>query len=60
MFYSFTCILPGYVAHEITKEIWKDSHFENMTAGFQRVVKIHFGAIALNWCILMHEKNVFD
>ena len=30
----FIYILPGYVAHEITKEFWKSSHFENITAGF--------------------------
>ena len=30
----FTCILPHYAAHDITKEFWKNSHFENMTAGF--------------------------
>ena len=29
-----TCILPNYVPHEITKEFWKNSHFENMRAGF--------------------------
>ena len=34
MFYSFTCILPGYVAHEITKEFWKNSHLKNITASF--------------------------
>ena len=33
-FNFFTCILPDYVAHEITKEFWKNNHFENMTAGF--------------------------
>ena len=33
-FYFFTCILPDYVAHDITKEFWKNSHSENMTAGF--------------------------
>ena len=33
-FYFFTCILLDYVAHDITKEFWKNSHFENMTAGF--------------------------
>ena len=30
----FTSILPNYVPHEITKEFWKNNHFENMTAGF--------------------------
>ena len=34
IFYFFTCILPNYVPHDITKEFWKNSHFENMTAGF--------------------------
>ena len=34
IFYIFTCILPNYVPHEITKEFWKNSHFENITAGF--------------------------
>ena len=61
-FYFFTCILPEYLAHDMTKGFWKNSYFENMRAGFLRVVKIHFGGIALKWCILMHEKkkNVFD
>ena len=30
----FTTILPNYVVHESSKEFWKISHFENMTAGF--------------------------
>ena len=33
-FYFLTYILPNYVLHDITKEFWKSSHFENMTAGF--------------------------
>jgi hypothetical protein len=33
-FYFFTCILPDYVAYERPKEFWKNSHFENMRAGF--------------------------
>ena len=33
-FYFFVCILPDYVAHDIAKEFWKNSHFENVTAGF--------------------------
>ena len=32
--YFFTCILHNYVPHEIIKEFWKISHFENMTGGF--------------------------
>ena len=34
IFYFFTCILLDYLAHEITKEFWKNIHFENMTAAF--------------------------
>ena len=34
MFYFFTCILPQYVADEITNEVWKNSHFESMRADF--------------------------
>ena len=30
----FICILPDYMTHDITKEIWKNMHFENITAGF--------------------------
>ena len=30
----FTFILPNYVPHEITKEFWKNSQFENMLTGF--------------------------
>ena len=30
----FACILPDYVADEITKEFWKNSHFENMRVDF--------------------------
>ena len=32
--YFFTYALPDYMAHSIPKEFWKNSHFENMTAGF--------------------------
>ena len=34
LFYFLTCILADFVADEITKEFWKSSHFENITAGF--------------------------
>ena len=27
-------MLPDYMAHDITKEFWKNRHFEHMTAGF--------------------------
>ena len=32
--YFFTCILPDYVAHDISKEFLENSHFEDTTAGF--------------------------
>ena len=32
--YFFTCILPGYMAQDISKEFLKNVHPENMTAGF--------------------------
>ena len=38
-FYFFTCILPDYVSHESLNEFWKNSHFENMRAGFLKGVK---------------------
>ena len=34
VFYFFTYILIDYLVHEITKEFWKNSHFENMRADF--------------------------
>ena len=36
-----------YVSHERLKEFCKNSHFENMRAGFLKGVKIHFGKLAL-------------
>ena len=33
-FYFFTCILPDYFVYERPKDFWKNSHFENMRAGF--------------------------
>jgi hypothetical protein len=47
IFFS-TCISPDYVSHESSKEFWKNSHYENMRAGFLRGVKTQFGRIALN------------
>ena len=32
--YFLTCILPDYMAHDILKEFFKNSHFVDMTAGF--------------------------
>ena len=34
LLYFFICILPNYVPHEITKDFWKNSHFENVRADF--------------------------
>ena len=45
-FCSLTCIFFDYMGHENSKEFWKSSCFENMTADFLRIVKIHFGKIA--------------
>ena len=56
IFFS-TCILPDYVSHESLKEFWKNSHFENMRAGFLKGVKTHFGKLVLKLCIFRHEKN---
>ena len=47
IFNFFTCILPNNVAHDITKEFWKNSHFENMTAVFFWAVKTDFGKLPL-------------
>ena len=46
-FYFLTYILPDNVFHESIKEFWQNSHFENMRAGFLKVVKTHFGKLAL-------------
>ena len=32
--YFLICILPNYAPHEITKEFWKNSQFENMMTDF--------------------------
>ena len=41
-FLPASCIFPDYMGHEITKEFWKNSHFENITAGFlQRCQNLH-------------------
>ena len=32
--YFFTCILPDYMAHDITKEFLENSHFESTTTDF--------------------------
>ena len=37
--FIFYCILPDWMAQSIPKEFWKNSHFENMTAGFLRRCK---------------------
>ena len=36
-----------FVFHESLKEFWQNSYFENMKAGFLKVVKTHFGKLAL-------------
>ena len=38
--YFFTCIWPDYIAHDMTKEFWKNSFFENMTWFHSRLSKL--------------------
>ena len=66
-FYFFTCITPDYMGVDINKEIWKNSHFENMTAGFlqrcQNLLRrftpemIHFQAWKKE---ILNNNNVID
>ena len=58
IFNFFTCILPNNVAHDITKEFWKNSHFENMTAVFFWAVKTDFGKLPLKKSIFRDDKNI--
>ena len=41
----FYLFLPDYVSHERLKEFCKNSHFENMRAGFLNGVKAHLGKL---------------
>ena len=58
----FICIFLNYVAHEITKEFWKNSHFENMTADFYAAgllpVVRQFGREFFRVCWLLSDKNL--
>ena len=60
LFLFFTCILSDYVADEITKEFWKNSHFENMRADFPLKCQ---NSLRWNTPEIMHfqawKKNVF-
>ena len=66
-FYFFTCITPDYMGVDINKEIWKNSHFKNMTAGFlqrcQNLLRrftpemIHFQAWKKD---ILNNNNVID
>ena len=58
IFNFFTCILPNNVAHDITKEFWKNSNFENMTAVFFWAVKTDFGKLPLKKSIFRDDKNI--
>ena len=51
IFHLFTCILPNYVPHKITKCFWKNSQFEYMMAGF--LLSCHN---SLRWeiCLICH------
>ena len=58
----FICIFLNYVAHEITKEFWKNSHFENMTADFYAAgllpVVRQFGREFFRVSWLLFDKNL--
>ena len=50
-FYFLTCISPNYVPHQITKEFWKNSQFENVTAGFLLRSQ---NSLRLEICLIWH------
>ena len=63
----FTCITPDYMGVDIDKEIWKNTHCKNMTAGFlqrcQNLLRrftpemIHFQAWKKE---ILNNNNVID
>ena len=54
--YFFTCILPDYVAYDITKEFWKKATLKIWQLVFFWGVKTHFGKIPLKWCITVQSR----
>ena len=52
----FTYISIDYLVHEITKEFWKNSHFENMRTGFlqrcQKSLRCKISLICLKYWII--------
>ena len=57
----FSCILLDYVAHEITKKFWKNSHSMNMTAMFSFGGQKHTSVFhPWNDAFSGTEKKIFD
>ena len=54
--YFFTCILPNYVADDITKEFWK--YIWQLV--FFKGVKTYFGELPLKRCVFINGKNQFS
>ena len=53
------CLLTDYMSHESLKEFWKNTHFENMRAGFLCGVKIHFSKLTLEMMHFQPWKKMF-
>ena len=58
--YSFTCIFPHYLVHDITKEFGKNANFENMTAGFFQRCQNLLRYFTPKMMHFRHEKKVFN
>ena len=57
LFYLFICMLPDYMAHDITKHFWKKGILKIWQLVFLWGVKIHFGKLPLKQCIFIYEKK---
>ena len=60
MFDLFICMLPDYMAHDITKKIWKKGILKIWQMVFLWGAKNHFGKLPLIWYIFIHEKINFS
>ena len=59
----FTCIFSYYVVHEITKDFFKDSHFENTFVTFYGIQSLGPGKLEKNnkrraWKIWQKNKHM--
>ena len=59
MFYSFTCILPDIVTHEITQKFEKIAILKKGELVSFWGVKTYFSILPLKWCIFRHGKIEF-